>query len=183
MFAEKNRLDGNIPQEGFEYYLALRKQMLQHLPVPHEMIYLDVDPSECFNRVHNVRGRSCESGIPLNYLAGLNACYDSFVQHMDRKGTRVHRINWNAFGNAQDVAARLLAAPPRALDLWCADLPALGRFIHDDATVARATELEPAPALRALLDVEGGEAACKADADMENRAEAAAPTPSPINVK
>jgi hypothetical protein len=122
--------------------------MLQNLPVPHDMIYLDVDPTECYNRVHNVRGRSCESGIPLQYLSGLNTAYDMFVSHMERKGTRVHRINWNAFGSAPDVAARLLAAPA---PVWCADVSALGRYVHDDAAVARATQLDAPVSLKGLL--------------------------------
>ncbi len=38
VFAERNRLDGNISEEGFAYYQALRDQMLLQLPTPHAMV-------------------------------------------------------------------------------------------------------------------------------------------------
>jgi NADH dehydrogenase (ubiquinone) 1 alpha subcomplex subunit 10 len=60
VFAERNRLDGNIPEDGFQLYLSLRKKMLERLPAPQVMIYLDVSPEECYRRVHNLRQRTCE---------------------------------------------------------------------------------------------------------------------------
>ena len=71
VFAEKNRLDGTIDAAGFAYYEALRAQLLRGLPLPSVTLYLDVAPQVCFDRVHKLRGRDCESGIPLDYLAGL----------------------------------------------------------------------------------------------------------------
>lgn len=57
VFAEKNRLDGNIDTQGFWYYTQLREKMLERLPFPHTTVYLDVDPTECYNRIHDVRKR------------------------------------------------------------------------------------------------------------------------------
>ena len=44
-------------QEGFDYYLRLREQMLMLLPVPHVVLYLDVPAEECYTRIHNLRKR------------------------------------------------------------------------------------------------------------------------------
>lgn len=57
VFAEKNRLDGNISSNGFWYYTQLREKMLQCLPFPDTTVYLDVSAQECFNRIHGVRKR------------------------------------------------------------------------------------------------------------------------------
>ena len=60
VFAEKNRLDGNIDEAGFEEYTKLREEMLSMVPLPSALVYLDCPPEECYKRVHNLRCRvSC----------------------------------------------------------------------------------------------------------------------------
>jgi thymidylate kinase len=109
VFAEKNRLDGNISEEGFAYYEALRAQLLAELPLPHFTLYLDVSPEECYRRVHTLRKRDCESGIPLEYLSGLHHCYGTLVDSMRKQGSCTVRVQWEKFGSSADVAAALLA--------------------------------------------------------------------------
>jgi hypothetical protein len=108
VFAEQNRRDGNISQAGFNYYLSLRNSMMRLLPLPGLMLYLDVSSQECHRRVHDVRQRSCESGIPLEYLSGLGSCYASLVQEMESRGCPVTNVNWNGFGDAHAVATTAL---------------------------------------------------------------------------
>ncbi len=110
VFAEQNRRDGNISQAGFNYYLSLRNSMMSSLPLPGLMIYLDVSSQECHRRVHDVRQRSCESGIPLEYLSGLGSCYASLVQEMQSRGCSVTVVNWNGFGDPNSVATSALSA-------------------------------------------------------------------------
>jgi deoxyadenosine/deoxycytidine kinase len=110
VFAEQNRRDGNISQAGFNYYLSLRNSMMRSLPLPGLMLYLDVSSQECHRRVHDVRQRSCESGIPLEYLSGLGSCYASLVQEMQSRGCPVTSVDWNGFGNPNDVAFNALSA-------------------------------------------------------------------------
>jgi NADH dehydrogenase (ubiquinone) 1 alpha subcomplex subunit 10 len=110
VFAEQNRRDGNISQAGFNYYLSLRNSMMSSLPLPGLMIYLDVTSQECHRRVHDVRQRSCESGIPLEYLSGLSSCYASLVQEMQSRGCSVTAVNWNGFGDPIAVANSALSA-------------------------------------------------------------------------
>ena len=57
VFAEKNRQDKNITEEGYQEYLDMRKMLLAHLPTPQITVYLDVSPVECYRRVHHLRGR------------------------------------------------------------------------------------------------------------------------------
>lgn len=57
VFAEKNYMDENFSREGYDFYLELRNQMLSLLPVPHVVLYLDVSPEECYNRIHKLRKR------------------------------------------------------------------------------------------------------------------------------
>jgi deoxyadenosine/deoxycytidine kinase len=57
VFAEKNKIDKNITEEGFREYLEKRDMLLAHLPIPQITVYLDVSPSECYRRVHHLRGR------------------------------------------------------------------------------------------------------------------------------
>lgn len=38
------------------------------LPYPGHMIYLDVTPENCYDRMINIRKRECEKNVPLAYL-------------------------------------------------------------------------------------------------------------------
>jgi thymidylate kinase len=133
VFAEKNRLDGNISSEGFWYYTQLREKMLQRLPFPHTTVYLDVDPQECFTRIHGLRKRyvtfsflgvvfaashalgwfsrsaaEVDSGIPLEYLQGLDRCYQQFLEEMNSKGSNVLKVDWSKFGDLSTIKDQVL---------------------------------------------------------------------------
>lgn len=103
MFAEKNFEDGNFTKDGYDYYLHLREQLLADLPLPHAMVYLDTTPQVCFDRIHNMRQRDCEDGIPLDYLAGLDACYLRLVERMRAASCPTIVVDWNEFGQAEYV--------------------------------------------------------------------------------
>jgi len=116
VFAEKNRLDGNIDSEGFFYYTQLREQMLRDLPFPHVAVYLDVAPDVCHARIHGLRKRAAEvdSGIPLAYLEGLHGCYGQLLDELETKGSNVLRLDWENFGSPESVRDAVLAgAGPR----------------------------------------------------------------------
>eukprot|EP01028_Stygiella_incarcerata_P004638 TRINITY_DN20330_c0_g1_i1.p1 TRINITY_DN20330_c0_g1~~TRINITY_DN20330_c0_g1_i1.p1 ORF type:complete len:330 (+),score=84.09 TRINITY_DN20330_c0_g1_i1:268-1257(+) len=103
VFAVKNKIDGNISEEGFKYYMQLREQMLEGLPIPDTTLFLDVSPKVCFDRIHKVRCRACETVIPLEYLSGLHECYLDFLGMMEKGGSDVIRIDWGAFGDMNEV--------------------------------------------------------------------------------
>jgi len=107
IFAEKNRIDGNISQEGYQYYMGLRHHLLADLPLPHATIYLNVSPEVCFERIHKLRQRDCESTIPVEYLAGLDECYGRLLSELQSRGSIVLSFDWNSFGNAADIFREL----------------------------------------------------------------------------
>ena len=103
VFAEKNRRDGNISEEGFAYYASLRSQMLSSLPLPSLALYLNVSPSLCHSRVHNLRKRECESTIPLAYLEGLSAAYERCNEELSTVGVPLVSLDWSSFGDVATV--------------------------------------------------------------------------------
>ncbi len=139
VFAVKNRLDGNISEEGFEYYLAQREKLLRFVPKPDLALFLDVAPQVCHDRVHSLRGRDCEGGIPLDYLSGLHDCYLEFMETMNAMGASAVPIGWNNFGRAEDVAEVILnhraAIKPDAVQ---GRLSSLHKALFDDDEVIKA---------------------------------------------
>jgi len=85
------------------------------------LIYLDVDPNECFRRMTMLRKRDSESTVPLAYLEDVDTCYFHLIMDWlgERKGT-FHEMNigaapptlvlrWDRFGNVDQVAGKILA--------------------------------------------------------------------------
>jgi deoxyadenosine/deoxycytidine kinase len=110
VFAEKNRVDGNIDARGFEQYTQLREQMLAGLPWPDMTLYLSVSPKKCFDRIHEMRKRAAEvdSGIPLAYLEGLDACYQQFLGRMSARQSNVVTLDWSHFGAHINFAEKII---------------------------------------------------------------------------
>jgi hypothetical protein len=140
--------------------------------VPHVTVFLDVSAKRCYDRVHNmrcrvrvvlavragiahadmgVRAQDCETGIPLDYLSGLDACYRSFIAQMAGAGSAVVSLDWSDFGSAQSVAREVAAAPLA----WCAPSAAVRALVYDDGAVrARMAPLAGQPASVAAADDE-----------------------------
>eukprot|EP00003_Mantamonas_plastica_P023229 TRINITY_DN4138_c0_g1_i1.p1 TRINITY_DN4138_c0_g1~~TRINITY_DN4138_c0_g1_i1.p1 ORF type:complete len:348 (+),score=120.65 TRINITY_DN4138_c0_g1_i1:419-1462(+) len=133
VFAEQNTIDENIDSVGYEYYKALRAQLLDNLPIPHVTLYLDTSAEVCYNRIHDVRARDFEEGIPLAYLAGLNKCYLNFVEQMKETGSSVVAIDWNDFGDVETIAEQVKEmCSQNDNSEWIKDLPALLDNLYDD---------------------------------------------------
>ncbi|KAJ3449298.1 NADH dehydrogenase [ubiquinone] 1 alpha subcomplex subunit 10 [Anaeramoeba flamelloides] len=108
VFAKKNYDDKNIDEEGYKLYSEIRKEMLNSIPYPQICLYLSVKPEICYDRIHKLRGRQCESTIPLEYLSGLNKCYEMLNIELTESKTQVVRINWNNFGYASEVLNQII---------------------------------------------------------------------------
>jgi hypothetical protein len=50
------------------------------------LLYLDVEPEECYRRMSSVRMRSAESGVPLEYLDKVDAEYFRLLLNWLAKG-------------------------------------------------------------------------------------------------
>merc|ERR1711881_667159 len=92
-------------------------------PLPHIAVYLDVSPSECYDRIHNMRQRACESSIPLEYLKGLHECHKVMLDTLQESSRQVSdkvaymrpckvlNVQWDKFGDPKQVSARIEAVP------------------------------------------------------------------------
>jgi deoxyadenosine/deoxycytidine kinase len=52
--------------------------LLSRVPLPDAVVFLDATAAVCHARIHGLRKRGCEAGIPLAYLEGLDECYAAF---------------------------------------------------------------------------------------------------------
>lgn len=149
VFAEQNRIDGNISEQGFAYYMELRQHMLRSLPAPELLLYLDVTPEECHRRVHYMRQRECESVIPVEYLRGLDVQYKNLVHQMQTSGCASVSVQWSNFGDADVLVRETLASlRPRATEI-----PGFVQEIMESAEQFRAAMTINHPA-RAMFDME-----------------------------
>jgi len=106
VFARQNYNDGYITEDGYECYMTKRRALLQNLTPPNLVVYLDVDPETCLQRILNLRERKCEQNIPLGYLRGLDTEYKALLEEFACEGsttTTVCKYPWEPFGHWQDV--------------------------------------------------------------------------------
>lgn len=103
VFAKKNWIDGNIDDIGYASYLKHRDVMNKYLMAPHVVLFLNVSPDDCQNRIV-ARGRGCEQAIPLTYLRGLHDLHRELAVEMSGRGSKVVQLDWSRFGEIEDVA-------------------------------------------------------------------------------
>ncbi|BDU63084.1 deoxyguanosine kinase [Candidatus Borrelia fainii] len=82
VFASLLNDSGYISNDEYKIYLDLLDNMLEHSQKPVLMIYLDCSVDEAESRIKN-RNRSFETGIPREYLEGLNEKYLSWYDSYD----------------------------------------------------------------------------------------------------
>ncbi|WP_434757036.1 deoxynucleoside kinase [Borrelia puertoricensis] len=82
VFASLLNDSGYISNDEYKIYLDLLDNMLEHSQKPALMIYLDCNVDEVERRIKN-RNRSFETGIPREYLEGLNEKYLSWYNSYD----------------------------------------------------------------------------------------------------
>lgn len=49
-----------------------------------------------------------DAGIPLDYLQGLDKCYQQFLTEMSSKGSHVIKVDWSHFGDAAAMKERIM---------------------------------------------------------------------------
>lgn len=106
VFSATMRDQGYMREEEWETYQAIFKALYKHvyIPKPDVIVFLDVSPETCFERVSE-RAREAETtgpGITLEYLRELDNHYVTFVETM-QKETTVLRVPWETFGDADAV--------------------------------------------------------------------------------
>ncbi len=93
-FVEMLRKDGILKSEEADVYSQLFTNMSRDVMYPSLVIYLDCEPGTAKRRIEK-RGRECEKGINIEYLAKLKAELDVLIDDFANY-TNVHRINANA---------------------------------------------------------------------------------------
>ena len=112
VFAFNSYVSQQISGLGYAYYLHLRKKLLDSLPIPSCVLFLDTDPEVCMDRILNLRKRACESTIPLGYLVGLDKAYRQFIGEMRFRGSFVYEVSYNEFADSHVIADVLKQIPP-----------------------------------------------------------------------
>lgn len=93
-FVEMLRKDGILTTEEVDVYSQLFANMSRDVMYPSLVVYLNCDPEVAKSRIVK-RGRECEKGIPVEYLAKLKAELDVLVAEFGNY-THVHTIDANA---------------------------------------------------------------------------------------
>lgn len=100
----KMLVDADLMDErDYQTYLSLFRHMSNFMCRPNVIVYLDVSPERSMERVR-MRNRGVESGITLEYLAGLHREYENFVQNISRT-VPVIRVDWDQFRDTEEMAA------------------------------------------------------------------------------
>lgn len=82
IFADKLCGDGKMSDEEFRTYSTLLDSMLEHVQKPQLLVYLDCSVDTALERIKK-RNRGLESGIPREYLEGLNERYLAWYRDYD----------------------------------------------------------------------------------------------------
>jgi len=106
VFAKRNWLDGYMTTLDFDNYNKMRTVMFKHLMVPHITIYLKCSPETCLERL-KMRARTCEVGIPLDYLKGLNDLYKELMYELKQMGSNVIEVDWEEFKPTEYIIERI----------------------------------------------------------------------------
>ena len=99
VFSELQKQDGKMTSLELKLFENIYEQISW---VPDVLIYIKTDPEVCMNRM-KTRGRSCETGVSLEYLKSINdkyetiCCQSSFVNtdYTNGKQCRVYVVDGN----------------------------------------------------------------------------------------
>jgi hypothetical protein len=107
--------------------------------------------------------QGCESSIPLEYLAGLDTCYQKFLRLMDEAGSSVISLDWSEFGSASAIAPRI--ARERTTAHYSAELHTL---VLDESAVRARLRLPSGPRPAGVDDSDEAEFDDSTDATVED---------------
>ena len=82
IFAKSLYKQGFFKDRDYENYLSLFDSMIRFVKPPDLLIYLKADIGKLVHNIE-VRGRDYESAITIDYLKGLNAHYDDWIENYD----------------------------------------------------------------------------------------------------
>ena len=78
IFVANNKAMGNLSERDFDTYMQLFELMMSMVKAPDLLIYLRSSVPHLVAQIQK-RGRDYEQGMSLDYLAGLNERYESWI--------------------------------------------------------------------------------------------------------
>lgn len=104
VFAKQNWKIGNIDDRGYEMYQQHSLYHIEKMKNRNQLIlFIDVSPQECHNRIINKRKRAYEASIPFDYVNGLDQCYRDLLGELKANSNSVMMLDWNNFGTTEYV--------------------------------------------------------------------------------
>lgn len=105
IFAQILRDGGSMDERDYQTYCTLFGHMSNFMRKPNLIVYLRVTPEESLARIR-ARGRAAEAAVTIEYLRGLHAAYEAFIEGISRV-IPVIRVDWSTFRTAE-VMARVI---------------------------------------------------------------------------
>jgi len=110
IFAKLLLLEAKMSQEEFELYEELLFNMLEHVPRPKLMVYLEINVDNAIKRIEE-RGREYEQIVPKKYWELLNQQYQAYFDAYNFSEILVIDVNELDFrqqGQAQNQVLELI---------------------------------------------------------------------------
>lgn len=104
VFAANNYAQGQLSKRDYETYLELFRQMTQIVDYPDLLIYLRAPLASLVENIQR-RGRAYEQTIPLDYLQGLNASYEDFINKYEGRVIPVDTDGMDFLNRREDFLA------------------------------------------------------------------------------
>jgi deoxyadenosine/deoxycytidine kinase len=96
VFARNLYEQGKIPERDWRVYQSIYEGVIQFVPPPNLLIYLQADLATLQRRIQQ-RGREYERQIPLDYLRGLQRLYENWIRDYRLSPVLVVTTDWLNF--------------------------------------------------------------------------------------
>lgn len=108
-FARMVHKQKNMTDLEYQSYVDLHSVLQEQIYFPDICLWLRCKPETCLERL-KTRSRSCEAGVPLEYLAALDAEYEDAMQTFSSKCPVVEidaeKDSWNVLSQCQRAIAQ-----------------------------------------------------------------------------
>ncbi len=91
-----------MDERDYRTYLDLFRHMSHFMCRPNVIVFLDLSPESSMERIQQ-RARGVETGITVEYLTGLNANYQQFIQQISRT-VPVIKVSWEQYRSPAEMA-------------------------------------------------------------------------------
>lgn len=101
IFVKNNYLMGNLSKRDYETYMDLFNVMMAMVHEPDLLIYLKASVPHLVSQIQK-RGRDYEQSMSLDYLNGLNKCYEEWISGYKGRLLTIETDNLDFENNPED---------------------------------------------------------------------------------